>query len=73
MDLAIIDKKGTWFSYNTTRLGQGREAAREELKKNPKMVDEIEKAIHAKLAEGKNLPLKETATIGQSANELVEV
>lgn len=71
--MAIIDKKGTWFSYNSTRLGQGREAVREELKKNPKLVDEIEKAVHAKLADGKGLPLKDAATIGQGANELAEV
>jgi recombination protein RecA len=73
VDLALIEKKGTWFSHNGNRLGQGREAAREELKKNPKVVDEIEKNILAKLAEGKGLPLKDTATIGQNANELVEV
>lgn len=73
VDLAIIDKKGTWFSYNGNRLGQGREAAREELKKNPKLVDEIEKAVFAKLADGKGLPLKDAATIGQSAGELAEV
>ncbi len=73
VDLAIIDKKGTWFSYNATRLGQGREAAREELKKNPKIVDEIEKAILARLAEGKGIALKDAATIGQGATELAEV
>jgi len=46
----IIDKKGTWFSYQTTRLGQGREAARDELKANPKLAQEIEAAIYAKIA-----------------------
>lgn len=50
VECGVIDKKGTWFSYQTHRLGQGREASREELKGNPKMADEIEKAIHAKLA-----------------------
>lgn len=73
VDLAIIDKKGTWFSYNSNRLGQGREAVREELKKNPKLVDEIEKAILGKLADGKALPLKENAIIGQGAGEPAEV
>lgn len=48
VEKGIIDKKGTWFSYQTHRLGQGREAAREELKKNPQIVEEIEKAIHSK-------------------------
>ncbi len=60
-DLAIVEKKGTWFSYNGNRLGQGREAARDELKKNPKFVDEIEKAIFDKVAEGKAVPVKENA------------
>ncbi len=65
-ELAVIDKKGTWFSYQTHRLGQGREAAREELKKNPKIADEIEKAIHAKISEGsvlKKNPSKEDALV----------
>src|SRR3989338_2193699 len=51
-EYGIIEKKGTWFSYQTHRLGQGREAAREELRNNPKLVEEIEKAIHAKIAGG---------------------
>lgn len=41
----IIDKKGAWFSYKGQRLGQGREAVREELKKNSKLLDEIEHLI----------------------------
>ncbi len=45
VETGIIEKKGTWFNYQTTRLGQGRESARDELKKNPAMVDEIEKKI----------------------------
>jgi recombination protein RecA len=44
-DYGIIEKKGTWFNYGGHRLGQGREAAREELRKQPKMADEIEKAV----------------------------
>lgn len=41
----IIDKKGAWFSYKGQRLGQGREAVREELKKNPKLVEELEELV----------------------------
>lgn len=44
----IIEKKGAWFSFQTHRLGQGREATREELKTHPKLAEEIEKAIFAK-------------------------
>jgi recombination protein RecA len=52
VDLGIIEKRGTWFSFQTSRLGQGRESAKEELKNNPKIGEEIEKAIYAKLASG---------------------
>ncbi len=45
----IIDKKGTWYSYGDKRLGQGKEATREELKKNPEMTDEIERLIMEKV------------------------
>lgn len=41
----IVDKKGAWFSYKGQRLGQGREAVREELKNNPKLLDELEAQV----------------------------
>lgn len=47
VEAKIIDKKGAWFSYGTTRLGQGREAVREELKKNQKLSEEIELKVLA--------------------------
>lgn len=45
VDFNIIDKKGAWFSYKGHRLGQGREVAREELKNNIKMLEEIEALV----------------------------
>ena len=45
----IIDKKGTWYSYNEKRLGQGKEATRAELKGNPELADEIEQKIFEKV------------------------
>lgn len=45
----IIDKKGTWYSYGDKRLGQGKEATREELKSNPELADEIERLIMEKV------------------------
>lgn len=45
VDLNIVEKKGAWFSYKGQRLGQGREVAREELKNNPKILEEIEGLI----------------------------
>ncbi len=44
----IVEKSGSWFSYNSTRIGQGRENAREFLKANPDMTAEIEKSIRNK-------------------------
>lgn len=58
VDTGVIEKRGTWFSFQSHRLGQGREAAKEELKNNPKMAEEIEKNIYAKLASGGNLTKK---------------
>ncbi len=49
LDLAIekdiIKKSGTWFSYGEDRLGQGRDNAKEFLKENPHIYQEIEKQI----------------------------
>ena len=68
VDLAVIEKRGTWFSFQSHRLGQGREAAREEIKNNPKLGEEIEKAIYTKLAAGgsliKKAPAREEALAG---------
>ncbi len=46
-DKGVVEKKGAWFSYNGIRLGQGKESARRELKKNPELCAEIEKKILA--------------------------
>lgn len=47
----LIEKAGAWFSYNSERIGQGRENAKQFLKANPKIADEIEAKIRAKSAE----------------------
>ncbi|MGZ5244434.1 MAG: recombinase RecA [Bacteroidia bacterium] len=44
-DYNIIKKAGSWFSYNDTKLGQGREAVKQLLKDNPELADEIEKKV----------------------------
>ena len=43
----IIEKSGAWFSYNGDKIGQGRENAKNFLKQNPQIADEIEKKIRA--------------------------
>jgi recombination protein RecA len=44
-ELNILDKKGAWFSFKGERLGQGRDAVREELKSNKQLLEEIERLI----------------------------
>ena len=44
-ELNIVKKSGSWYSYNDTKLGQGREAAKDCLRDNPELADEIEGLI----------------------------
>jgi recombination protein RecA len=44
-ELGIVKKSGSWFSYNETKLGQGREAAKECLRDNPELAEELEGLI----------------------------
>ncbi|CAA6604245.1 MAG: recombinase RecA [Alphaproteobacteria bacterium] len=43
----LVEKSGSWFSYSGTRIGQGRENAKQYLRDNPKMAEEIETQIRA--------------------------
>jgi len=61
VDLGIIEKKGSWFSYNGERLEQGREAVRDQLKTNPKLSEEIEKSILEKMS-SKTLSLQNSVS-----------
>ncbi len=44
----IVEKSGSWYSFNSTRIGQGRDNARDFLKANPDMCNEIEAGIRKK-------------------------
>ncbi len=48
-DLNIIKKSGSWYSYGDTKLAQGREAAKECLRDNPELAEEIENKIAEEL------------------------
>lgn len=47
----IVEKAGAWFSYDSVRIGQGRENSKTFLKQNPEMMERLEKAIRSKTAE----------------------
>ena len=49
--LEIITKRGAFFSFGDTRLGQGRESARQYLREHPELAEEIEAAIRSQVAQ----------------------
>ncbi|WP_108821811.1 recombinase RecA [Dysgonomonas sp. Marseille-P4361] len=53
VELGIVKKSGSWFSYNETKLGQGREAAKDTVKDNPELAEELETLIFAALQDKK--------------------
>jgi recombination protein RecA len=50
VDHAIIKKSGSWFSYNETKLGQGRDAVKQLLEDNPELLEEIETKVREAIA-----------------------
>lgn len=50
VDKGIIKKSGSWFSYNDSKLGQGRDAVKQLLLDNPELSDEIENRIRESMA-----------------------
>jgi recombination protein RecA len=44
-ELGVIKKSGSWYSYNDTKLGQGRDATKQMLQDNPELADELEGLI----------------------------
>ena len=50
VDHEIIKKSGSWFSYNDTKLGQGRDGVKQMMDDNPELSEEIESKIREQLA-----------------------
>ena len=50
VNLDIIEKSGSWFSYNGERIGQGRENVKKYLKENPDLLKEVEDKVRANFA-----------------------
>jgi len=51
VEMGIVQKSGSWFSYNGDKLGQGRDTVKSLLGDNPKLADEIEAKIREKIKE----------------------
>ena len=65
VNLDIVEKAGSWFSYDGERIGQGRENVKKYLRENPEMLNEIEEKVRANFAKafeqslGEELPSTE--------------
>jgi recombination protein RecA len=59
VDLGIIGKSGSWFSYGETRLGQGRDAVKSIIQDNPELMEELEQKIKDALAPSGEVELVE--------------
>jgi recombination protein RecA len=49
VDAKIVEKSGAWYSYNGEKIGQGKDNAREYLRENPDIAEEIENKVRAAL------------------------
>ncbi|HBO79230.1 MAG TPA: recombinase RecA, partial [Cupriavidus sp.] len=49
VDAKIVEKAGAWYSYNGEKIGQGKDNAREYLRENPDIADEIENKVRLAL------------------------
>lgn len=52
----IVEKSGAWYSYDGTRIGQGKDNVREFLKEHPDMAEEIEARVRTALGVGDERP-----------------
>ena len=50
VNMDIVEKSGSWFSYNGDRIGQGRENVKKYLQDNPKVLEDIEQKVRANFA-----------------------
>jgi len=50
VELDILNKSGSWFSYKGNKLGQGRDAVKNIIEDNPELMEELEKKIKAKIS-----------------------
>ncbi|MFW5906210.1 MAG: DNA recombination/repair protein RecA, partial [Desulfobia sp.] len=63
VEMDIVEKSGSWFSYNGERIGQGRENVKKFLQDRPEVLDELDQKV--RLAYG--LPVKEPKGENQEA------
>lgn len=69
VELDVIAKSGSWFSFNGNKIAQGREAAKNVLNDNPELADEVEKLIMEALAAPETGKKKKTKSTSKAEAE----
>ena len=69
VNLELIEKSGSWFSYNGDRIGQGRENVKRYLEENPEVANEIEKKIREKFSEAFEKSLNDNESVPEKNEE----
>ena len=59
VEMNIVNKSGSWFSYGETKLGQGRDSVKLIIKDNPELMEELEQKIKLGLNSEKEVPVME--------------
>ena len=72
VNLDIVEKAGSWFSYNGERIGQGRENVKKYLKENPELLEEIDKKVRDNFAKAFEQSLGEEMPEEDENEELEE-
>ena len=70
IQLGVIEKSGSWFSYDGQRIGQGKEKVKQLLESDPKLFEEIEAKVRARMAD---LDLEDGERIEDSDEELFDL
>jgi len=65
-ELGLLEKSGTWYSFEGTRIGQGRENAKAFLVANPDVYDRVAELVYANAGIKKKVPVAETVEAGES-------
>ena len=59
VELDVIQKSGSWFSYSGNKLGQGRDSVKQLIEDNPELMEDLEKKIKEKIASGAEIAKEE--------------
>lgn len=73
VELNIVQKSGSWFSYDNNKLGQGRDAVKDILSDNPELAEDIEAKIRAKINGEDSTPATSQDEVKKSKKAVAEI